>query len=50
MVIDKELEDIDTIHEHRTLNKIKDILNDKTHPFYPILILCSTANRAQGKI
>ena len=32
----KEQEDIGTIHEHRTLSKLKKILNDKTHPFYPI--------------
>ena len=36
VVIDKEQED--TIHEHRTLSKMKKILNDKTHPFYPIYI------------
>ena len=36
MVIGKEQEDIGTIHEHRMLSKMKKILNDKTHPFYPI--------------
>ena len=38
VVIGKEQEDIGTIHEHRTLMKLKKILNDKTHPFYPIYI------------
>ena len=38
VVIDKEQEDIDTIHEHRTLSKLRKILNDKTHPIYPIYI------------
>ena len=38
VVIGKEQEDIGTIHEHRVLSKIKKILNDKTHPFYPIYI------------
>ena len=38
VVTGKDQEDIDgaTIHEHRTLIKMKKILNDKTHPFYPI--------------
>ena len=38
VVIGKEQEDIGTIHEHRTLSKMKKILNDKTHSFYPIYI------------
>ena len=38
MVISKEQEDIDIIHEHRTLSKMKKILNDKTHPFYLIYV------------
>ena len=38
VVIGKEQEDIDTIHEHRTLSKMKKILNDKTHPFYSIYV------------
>ena len=38
VVIGKEQEDIGTIHVHRTLSKMKKILNDKTHPFYPIYI------------
>ena len=38
VVIGKEQEDIGTIHEHRTLSKLKKILNDKTHPLYPIYI------------
>ena len=33
VVIGKEPEDIDTIHEHRTLSNMKKILDDKTHPF-----------------
>ena len=36
VVIGKEQEDIETVHEHRTLSKTKKILNDKTHSFYPI--------------
>ena len=36
VVIGKEQEYICTIYEHRTLSKLKKILNDKTHPFYPI--------------
>ena len=36
VVMGKEQEDIGTNHEHRTLSKMKKILNDKTHPFYPI--------------
>ena len=38
MVIGKEQENIDTIHEHRTLSKMEKILTDKTHPFYPIYV------------
>ena len=38
VVIGKEQEDIDTIPKHRTLSKMKKILNDKTHPFCPIYI------------
>ena len=38
VVIGKEQEDIGTFHEHRTLSKMKKIVNDKTHPFYPIYI------------
>ena len=38
VVIGKEQEDIGTIHEHRTLSKMKKILNEKTHRFYPIYI------------
>ena len=33
MIIGKEQEDIGTIHEYKTLSKLKKILNDKTHPF-----------------
>ena len=36
VVIGKEQEDIDTFHVHRTLSKVKNILNDKTRPFYAI--------------
>ena len=36
VVIGKQQNDIDTIHEHRTLSKVRKILNDKTHTFYPI--------------
>ena len=38
VVIGKEQEDIGTVHEHRTLSKMKKTLNDKTHPYYPIYI------------
>ena len=36
VVMGKQQNDIDTIHEHRTLSKVRKILNDKTHTFYPI--------------
>ena len=38
MVIGKEQEDIDNIHEHGTLSKTQKVLNDKTHPFYPFYV------------
>ena len=37
-VISKEQEDIDIFLEDRTHSKMKKILNDKTHPFYPIYV------------
>ena len=45
VVIGKEQEDIDTIHEYRTLSKLKKILNDKTHPFYNDDSIPFTSNR-----
>ena len=38
VVIGKEKEGIDSIHERRTFSKVKKIINDKTHPFYTIYI------------
>ena len=38
MVIGIKQEDIDTIHENGMLSKMKKILNNKTHPFYPIYV------------
>ena len=45
----KEQEDIGTNHEHRTLSKMKKILNDKTHSFYPIYIQQRIERRASGR-
>ena len=37
-MIGKEQEDIDSIHEHGTLGKMKNILNEKIQTFFPINI------------